>query len=83
MLQTLDEYYLEIGPDSDTLILSRRACFKCKFNAHEVLTSNELAGLNWQSRSTVMVVDNYVLVSGHLSSDKKKNAINIQELRTD
>ena len=77
MLKAHPDYDLQVGPKSDALILARKGRLGQRIDTEKVLSLEEGVALNWQDRTAVMVVGTFILLSGHLSSDKKKNALNV------
>jgi translation initiation factor IF-1 len=59
------------------LIIAKKETFKERLNVNDVLTENELKMLNWADRSTIVVLDNYIIVNAHLSSKTDKNKMQI------
>ena len=78
-----DHFFISISPDKDTLIFAKRS----RFNTHhptqpllDRLTPDQFALLNWNKHTSLMFLDTYMLISGHLNSKKEENAANVRDL---
>ena len=72
---------METGPESDAVILVKRGRLGAVVAKEQVLSQAELSQLDWQGRTAVMVVGEYILLSGHLSSKKEKNEANVRQMK--
>jgi hypothetical protein len=80
----MGKYYTEVSPDKDTLILAKESSFndlKSKDDFIEKLTSSELEMMNWNGHSSIMLIDDYIFICGHLSSKKSINQRDVIALR--
>lgn len=47
----------------------------------KMLTQTQYEHLNWDGDTCFVVCDNYILISGHLSSKKEKNLKQVEEMK--
>lgn len=72
-----------MSADKDTLICARKNSFTLFTPIRNItqLNRDEMALVNWNSHSSIMIADQYILISGHLDSNKKSNMQNIEDLK--
>lgn len=77
------KYHIEVSPDLDTMICLKKDRFKTitSLQALGIFDKGEYELLDWNNHSTIAVADKIIMISGHLSSNKKINAENIQTLK--
>jgi len=46
-----------------------------------VLSKLELSKLNWAGRTAIALLDRYIIINAHLSSDKAKNRVQINDIK--
>lgn len=82
-LENDQNYRIEASPDKDTLICIRKDKFKeiTTMKGVTLFDQADLALLDWNNHSTIVLADKYILISGHLSSSKSLNQENIKTLK--
>jgi hypothetical protein len=80
-----DLFFISISPDKDTLIFAKRSRFSVRHEFEPLrsrLSQQEFDLLNWNNHTSIMFLDSYILISGHLNSKKEENASNVKDLVT-
>jgi hypothetical protein len=66
----------------DKLILARKAIFKTKTPAKDLLSKEQMASLEWSNEpAAVLVSDNFIMINIHLSSKEEKNKPQVDKMR--
>lgn len=76
-------YVHEKGADISMLLIRRNSFKKINDEAYlkSKLTEAEYNQMNWDGDTCFVVCDNYILISGHLSSKKEKNQKQVEEMK--
>jgi len=79
-----DKYFVSLSPDKDTLIFAKKSRFNMQHQTPNLLsrlTVEEQELLNWSKHTSVMFLDSYFLISGHLNSKKAENEADVKKLQ--
>ncbi len=78
--QSLDFHYVA-DSSHDTIIVVKRASFTKISSADSVLSPQEKEAMNWQGKTSFLLVDDILLINAHLSSGKDKNGPQMASLK--
>jgi hypothetical protein len=63
-----NEYVKSIDKTKDTMILAKKSSFQEVRNTSSVLNKDQIESLNWADRTSILCVDNLILICAHLTS---------------
>lgn len=84
-LKSDERFFLATSEDQDTLILASKKAFTVMRDLSsltEKLDDKEWMEMNWKGHTCLMVVDQFLLICGHLASKKSENEKNVKSLKT-
>ncbi len=77
-----NRFHVAYDDGKDKLILARKAIFKTKTPAKDLLSKEQMASLEWSNEpAAVLVSDNFIMINIHLSSKEEKNKHQVDKMR--
>jgi endonuclease/exonuclease/phosphatase family metal-dependent hydrolase len=76
-----ERFAYQTDSEHDTIIVVKRAAFKSIEFADKVPSEAERKAMNWNGKTSFLIVDDIILINAHLSSSKEKNGTQVASLR--